>query len=78
MMNPLVPHFLPIPCFDQPDLPTKRRRYRGSRSPIPEATRELIRSRHAAGSELRALATEFGVSHEEIRAAVHERDHCDA
>ncbi len=78
MMNPLAPHFLPIPYFVQPDLPTTRRRYRSSQSPIPEATRERIRSRHAAGRSLRALATEFRVSHETIRTIVHEGDTCDA
>ncbi|WP_040669153.1 hypothetical protein, partial [Nitrolancea hollandica] len=76
--NLLVPHFLPIPSFGQPDLPTKHLRDRRSRSPIPDATRELIRSRHAAGSSLRALATEFGMSHETIRAIVHEKDTRDA
>lgn len=78
MMNLLVPHFLPIPCFVQPDPPTTPRRYGRSRSPIPEATRELIRWRLAAGRSLRALATEFGVSHEAIRAIVLKNDTRDA
>ncbi len=56
MMKQLNPRFLPIPCIDHPDLLTTRRRYRRSRSTIPEAIRERIRSRHADGTLLRALA----------------------
>jgi hypothetical protein len=37
---------------------------------MPDATRKLIRVRYAAGSILRALAGEYGVSHETIRTIV--------
>lgn len=77
MMNPFVPQFLPIPCFVQPDLSTKRRRYRRSRLPVSDATQGLIQTRHAAGKSLRVLATELGVNHETTRAIVHEGNSSD-
>lgn len=69
-MNPLVPHFLPLPSSDQPSAQTRRRRYRVARSPMSDATRKLIRVRYADGMSLRALAAEYGVSHETIRTIV--------
>ncbi len=72
-MNSLVPHFLPILCFDQPDVQTKRRRYQRSRSQMLHGSGS-IRVTPMARQSLRALVTEFRVSHETIRAIVHEGD----
>ena len=73
-MNPLVPTFLPLQTIEQSDDQTTRRRYRVSRSRFTAATRQVIRARYAAGASLRALAAEYGVSHETIRTIVRAQD----
>jgi hypothetical protein len=41
-----------------------------SRTHVASAERPRIRARHAAGESLRAIAAEYGVSYETIRAIV--------